>query len=119
MRRCVKEVEQDTFQRWSCRQSGQDPTVTNHPTDEAVLFRFDPDMSLHRVLEKPTIPNGLGWSSNVESVFFTDLPTKIIFKFDYDAVTGDTLNRNVFFRLVGEAPDAAPDGLAIDANWCV
>ena len=95
-----------------------DPTVTD-PTDEAVLFRLDLDMSLHRVLERLTIPNGLGWSSDDRFMFFTDSPTKTILRFDYDAVTGDISNRDVFFHLVGEAPDAAPDGLAIDADGCV
>ncbi|MCJ1351529.1 MAG: hypothetical protein MMC33_001513 [Icmadophila ericetorum] len=95
-----------------------DPMSTD-VTDEAVLFRLDPNMSLHRILEKLTIPNGLGWSSDDKSMFFTDSPTKSIFKFDYDAETGKISNRKEFFRLVGEAPGAAPDGLAIDVDGCV
>ncbi len=38
-----------------------DPKV-KEPAAEGVVFRLDPDMSLHRMIEGVTIPNGMGWS---------------------------------------------------------
>ena len=90
-----------------------DPMVTE-PTDEGVVFRLDPDMTLHRVIENVTIPNGIGWSADDKTMFFTDSPTSNIFKFDYDAASGRLENRQVFFHL--EDKEAVPDGFAIDAE---
>ncbi len=90
-----------------------DPKVTE-PTDEGVLFRLDPDLKLHRIIEKVTIPNGIGWNVNDDIMFFTDSPTKNIYKFDYDAATGDIGDRRVFFHL--DERDGVPDGFAIDVE---
>lgn len=78
-----------------------DPKV-HEPTDEGVLFRLDPDLKLHRMIEKVTIPNGMGWSADDKRMFFTDTPTKNIFQFDYDAATGEISNRRVFFHCESE-----------------
>ena len=91
-----------------------EPLVTK-PTNEGVLFRLDPDMTLHRILEHVTIPNGMAWSSDDTTMFFTDSPEKKIFKYDYDAATGHISNRRVFFQYEGE-DGAIPDGLAIDCE---
>lgn len=93
-----------------------DPKV-HEPTDEGVLFRLDPVMKLHRMIEKVTIPNGMGWSADDKRMFFTDTPTKNIFQFDYDAATGDISNRRVFFHCENE--EGAPDGFAMDAEGCI
>ncbi|KAI9877082.1 MAG: hypothetical protein M1830_004857 [Pleopsidium flavum] len=90
-----------------------DPLVTE-PTNEGVLFRLDPDLKLQRIIEKVTIPNGIGWNVNNDTMFFTDSPTKNIYKFDYDAATGGIVDRRVFFHLDEE--DVVPDGFAIDVE---
>lgn len=93
-----------------------DPKV-QEPSDEGVLFRLDGDMSLHRVLEGVTIPNGIGWSADDKIFYFTDSPTGNIFKFDYDPSTGDISNKKVFFHL--DLENAVPDGLALDEEGCL
>ncbi|MCJ1471750.1 hypothetical protein MMC13_000390 [Lambiella insularis] len=95
-----------------------DPTVTD-PTDVGVVFRLDPDMTLHRMIEQVTIPNSIGWSEDDKTMFFTDSPTKTISKFDYDAATGDISNRRAYFEYSGDEEDAAPDGFAIDTQGCL
>ncbi len=93
-----------------------DPIV-QAPSDEGVLFRLDaghPDMILHRMIEKVTIPNGMGWSADDKRMYFTDSPTRNIFKYDYDASTGDISNRSVFFHLDDDI--AVPDGFAMDVE---
>jgi len=92
-----------------------DPTVIS-PSDEGVVFRLDPDLKLHRMIEGVTIPNSIGWSADDKAMFFTDTPTKTIAKFDYDAATGNISNRRPYFRYQGE--DGAPDGFAIDVEGC-
>lgn len=91
-----------------------DPLV-KAPTDEGVLFRLDPDKSLHRVIENVTLPNGMGWTLDGKYMYFTDSPTGNIFKYDFDPKTGDISNREVFFHVdktEGEWP--VPDGFAQD-----
>ena len=90
-----------------------DPKV-QAPSDEGVLFRLDPDMTLHRMMENVTIPNGMGWSADDKIMYFTDSSTGNIFKFDYDASTGHISNRRAFFHV--DEDHAVPDGFAMDAE---
>lgn len=92
-----------------------DPKV-QEPLDEGVLFRLDPDMKLHRVLEPLMIPNGIGWNDNDDTMYLTNSPTGRIFAFDFDAKTGKISNQRVFFELEGPA---VPDGFAIDVEGCI
>lgn len=93
-----------------------DPPIKS-PTDEGVLFRLDPDKSLHRIIENVTIPNGMGWTLDRKFMYFTDSPTGHIFKYKFDSTTGDITNREVFFSVEktdGEWP--VPDGFAQDVD---
>lgn len=91
-----------------------DPKV-KEPTNEGVLFRLDPDLSLHRMIENVTIPNGMGWSADNKKMFFTDTPTKNIFAFDFDLASGAISNRQVFFHHPDDE-EGGPDGLAMDSQ---
>ena len=88
-----------------------DPKVQD-PIEEGVLFRLDPDLSLHRMIENVTIPNGIAWSADNKTMFFIDSPTKNIFALDFDAATGNISNQRVFFHLEDE--EGVPDGFAMD-----
>ncbi|KAL9610159.1 MAG: hypothetical protein Q9167_005113 [Letrouitia subvulpina] len=90
-----------------------DPKV-QEPTNEGVLFRLDSDLTLHRMVENVTIPNGIGWSADDKVMFFIDSPTKDIVAFDFDASTGAISNQRVFFHVEDE--EAVPDGFAIDST---
>ena len=52
-----------------------DPKVKAPPTDEGVLFRLDPDMTLHRMIENVSIPNGICFSPDEKFMYFIDSPT--------------------------------------------
>lgn len=66
-----------------------DPTIVNgNLTDEGILFRLDSDLSLHRVREQITIPNGISWTLDNNKVHFTDSPTQKVSTYDYDLSTG-------------------------------
>ncbi|EEP77669.1 conserved hypothetical protein [Uncinocarpus reesii 1704] len=92
-----------------------DPKVAE-TKDEAVLFRLDPDLSLHRMVEHMTMPNGMGWNADETQMYLTDSPSKNIYVYDFDVEKGQLSNRRVFFTASG---DAVPDGFAIDEEGCL
>jgi sugar lactone lactonase YvrE len=77
-------------------------------TDEGVIFRLDHDGTLHRMIEKVSIPNGISWSKDNKLMYFTDSPTKNIFVADFDLESGNFSNKRVFFTVDEEG--AVPDG---------
>ncbi|EOD52874.1 Calcium homeostasis protein [Neofusicoccum parvum] len=91
-----------------------DPLVKS-PEPEGTLFRLDPDLTLHRVLEGVHIPNGISWTPDDKTMFYTDSPTKNVFAFDYDITTGSFSNKRVFYH-VEEGEHGVPDGHALDTE---
>jgi len=90
-----------------------DPLV-KEPVDEGVLFRLDPDLSLHRILEGITIPNGTTWSLDDKTMYFADSTTQNIYAFDFDSASGSVSNKRIFFSTADMGEDAVPDGHCID-----
>ncbi|PLB38668.1 SMP-30/gluconolactonase/LRE family protein [Aspergillus candidus] len=87
------------------------------PINEGVLFRLDPDLTLHRMVEQVTIPNGIGWNAADDTMYLTDSPRGKIYAFDFDAPSGIISNRRVYFDLQDEPK--VPDGFAIDVEGCI
>ncbi|CAM1501034.1 Fc.00g101960.m01.CDS01 [Cosmosporella sp. VM-42] len=90
-----------------------DPEVTA-PAPEGVLFRFDPDGELHRMISGVTIPNGMSWSKDDTKFYFTDTSDSSIYEYDYDAETGDISKQRVFYHF--EEEGIGPDGHTQDAD---
>lgn len=67
-----------------------DPAVLGDAdiTDEGIIFRLDPDLSIHRIKENIRIPNGMSWTRDNKTIYMTDSPTFEIQQFPYDAETG-------------------------------
>jgi sugar lactone lactonase YvrE len=80
--------------------------------EQAALYRYDPDGSLHVMETGLTISNGLGWSPDEKTFYLTDSPKRIIYAYDFDGETGSISNRRTFVDLGNEAVE--PDGLTID-----
>ena len=78
-----------------------DPKVQPGFKDEGVLFRLDPDLTLHQMIEKVTIPNGMGFTVDGKTMYFTDTPIS---------------DREAFYHPEG---DGGPDGLAMDSTGCL
>lgn len=53
-----------------------------------MLFRLDPDLSLHRAKEGVTIPNGTSWTLDNKTMYLTDSPSGNITAYPYDPETG-------------------------------
>ena len=64
-----------------------------------------------------TISNGIGWSPDDRTMYFTDTPSRRIYSYDFDVATGGIANRRVFVE--AEAGHGGPDGMTVDAEGFV
>ncbi|KAK4554999.1 rRNA-processing protein cgr1 [Recurvomyces mirabilis] len=90
-----------------------DPSVCKI-TDEGILFRLNPDLTLTRAKEQISIPNGTSWSLDNKLMYFTDSPSGQITKYPYDISSGkaDWTAGKPFFTCPFEG--GVPDGHAQD-----
>ncbi|KAF7193395.1 putative sugar lactone lactonase YvrE [Pseudocercospora fuligena] len=88
-----------------------DPAVVGNGnfTDEGILFRLDPDLSIHRVKKGVTIPNGTSWTLDNKTMYLTDSPSGKIMAHPYNPETGElSPEGKVFFTCPYEG--GVPDG---------
>lgn len=78
------------------------------------LYRLSPDLAVSRMLTEVTIPNGIGWSPDNQTMYFTDSAQQMITAFDFDGESGEICSPEVF-ALIAVA-DGTPDGLTVDAD---
>ncbi len=84
---------------------------------ENSLYRLDPDHSVHRMAGGIGISNGIGWSPDHRTLYFTDSPRKCIYAYDYDVLSGSIENRRIWVD--SDDVDGVPDGLCVDSEGCV
>jgi len=76
------------------------------------LHRIDPDGSSRLLFRGTGVSNGMGFSPDGRTFYWTCSTTRKIFAFDYDPTTGEISGRRVFCAC-GEG-EGAPDGLCVD-----
>lgn len=81
------------------------------------LYRLESDWSVAKVMGGVSISNGLGWSPDDRTMYYTDTPTRTIQAFDYEPDSGRFGNRRSFVTIT-DGP-GKPDGLAVDAEGFV
>lgn len=81
------------------------------------LYRLDPDLSLQVMESGVMISNGIGWSPDRSTMYFTDSPRRTIYAYDYDDATGHIDRRRRFVHSPDE--QGVPDGLCVDHEGCV
>lgn len=88
--------------------------ATDLSPTQGSLYRVDPDLRVTAVRTGVSISNGLDWSPDGRTFYFTDSTTRCVDAYDFDVSTGNVSNR----RLLVEVADsvATPDGLAVDAE---
>ena len=59
-------------------------------------------------------PNGMGFSPDERTFYFTDSEAKTIYAYDFDPATGEAENRRAL--IVTQNEDGVPDGLTVDAE---
>ena len=104
---------------WRCNDAKLDPhgrlffgaSVNDDYRAEGALFCLDNGQV--RILQPNTrISNGMAWSSDEKSFYFSDSLEYAVYKYDYDALTGNITGRKVLFTV----ENCVPDGLCIDAE---
>lgn len=78
------------------------------------LYRLDPDGSVHTLETGVGISNGIGWSPDNATMYYTDSLARVIYAYDYDAATGAISNRRDLIRVPEE--EGLPDGLTVDSE---
>ena len=91
------------------------------------LYRVSTDLKVKAMDRGFTISNGIGWSPDDRVMYFTDTPSRRIYRYDFDAASGEISNRRVFVE--AEPGHGGPDGMTVDAEgfvwsaqfdrWCI
>lgn len=79
----------------------------------AALYRLDPDLTLHRMAGDITLSNGIAWSPDGRTMYFTDSRPGCIYRCAYNEVTGEIGRREIYVAYEGTG--GRPDGCAMDA----
>jgi sugar lactone lactonase YvrE len=80
---------------------------------------------LQRKADGITVSNGLGWSPNGRTMYWSDTKAHTVYAFDFEPASGEIANRRVFAQFPGKQAGQAlddyggrPDGAAVDAEGC-
>jgi sugar lactone lactonase YvrE len=83
------------------------------------LFRVDTDGSVHIADEGIQFSNGLAFSPDCSTLYFSDTVARIIYAYKWHREDGTLTDRRVFVRVPRD--EGFPDGLTVDAEgylWC-
>ena len=78
------------------------------------LYRLNPDGSCVAMKSEMALSNGLGWSPDGATMYYTCSLTRKIMAFDYRVEDGTIANERIFARVDSET--GFSDGLAVDAD---
>jgi sugar lactone lactonase YvrE len=81
----------------------------------AILYRIDADLSLHVLQKDIIVSNGPCWNVEGSTFYFGDSPTGIIWRYDYDKITGNISNRSLFTQ-VDTKQGTLVDGATVDED---
>ena len=84
----------------------------------AHLYRYD-ERGLVALASGLLTSNGLAFSPDGRTLYHSDTPRFVIWRYDYDPATGEADNRRVFVQLDPSGCDRGrPDGAAVDSEGC-
>jgi sugar lactone lactonase YvrE len=86
----------------------------DHHAGGGALYRIDRDGRTATVLTGLTIPNGLGWSPDGETMYLVDSGPGFVRAFDFDAERGTISSGRTLIAIPPEV--GAPDGMTVDAE---
>lgn len=89
------------------------------PTDEDLgsLYRLSTSGELTMILGSIDISNGLGFTPNLEQLYYTETMANTIYRFEYCRETGEISDQQVFVDFSDR--DGIPDGLTVDTEGYV
>lgn len=76
------------------------------------LYRLETDGEATVVREGVDIPNGMGFSGDRATFYFTESEARRIYAYDYDRATGELSSERTFVET--PAGDGIPDGMTVD-----
>lgn len=116
----------ERFNDGKCDPQGRFWVGTIHEPREpvAALYRWAAH-ELTRQADGITTSNGLGWSPNGRTMYWSDTKAHTVFAFDFEPAAGELSNRRMFAsfpaKQAGQDLDTyggRPDGAAVDAEGC-
>jgi sugar lactone lactonase YvrE len=87
------------------------------PGFTSALYRLGPRRSVQKVESGIGASNGIGWSPDNRTMYFTDTRHRVIFAYDFDASSSTVANRRIWARV--PEGEGVPDGLTVDSEGCV
>jgi len=78
------------------------------------LYRISAQARVQILIPGTSVSNGMAWTSDRRYFYYIDSPTFEVWRFDYDADTGDIAIKTVAFRIPKKYGSA--DGMTIDAE---
>jgi D-xylonolactonase len=89
-------------------------TCEEHP---GRLYRLDPDGALTQLLDGIGTSNGMGFTEDLRTMYYTDSHVGEIYAFDYDRATGAIANQRLFIKAPEE--EGHTDGMTVDVEGCI
>jgi len=90
-------------------------TIGEHP--KCGLYRIDRDGTITKLFSGTGCSNGMGFSPDLKTFYWTCTTTCRIYAFDYDSPSGEITNRRLFYQATPD--EGLPDGMKVDAESCV
>jgi sugar lactone lactonase YvrE len=87
---------------------------TDLEAPDGVLYRLDPDLTLHTIETGLRWPNGIGWSPDHQTMYVVDSAAQVVYAYAFDLLGGFIADRRVFAEIPKEA--GMPDGLTVDSE---
>lgn len=78
------------------------------------LYRLDVDGSATVLEEDVAIPNGLGFTPDLDSMYFTETEADAVYRYDYDRERGALADPTTFVDASDE--EGMPDGMTVDST---
>ncbi|XP_052830840.1 uncharacterized protein LOC106880372 [Octopus bimaculoides] len=93
-------------------------TGTAEMAEAGRLYRIDKDLSVNAIKDKINISNGMAWTADDKTMFYTHSLPKKVFSYDYDISTGEISREQVVIDFEGKELHeyGIPDGMTIDLN---
>ena len=86
-------------------------------TESGGLYRVDLDGTITQLWSGTRISNGMGFSPDLQTFYWTCSTSKKIFKFPYNRETGEIGERSLFYEANEE--EGITDGMTVDVNGTI